>query len=349
MTVKKLNERENIVLQLVTQQYVLTAKPVGSRTLEKMLEQQLSAATIRNTMADLEEMGLLTHVHASAGRQPTDMGYRYYVDNLSDYSTTRGEMESLLKSQIGERSSDPEQILQTTSKALGMISGQLGVALCPKFQEGIFQRAHLVPVSSNRMMVVVAISSGLVNTLTIEIKFEPARMDIEDAELIINKRLHGLTILEIQRTVAERLCTSDLENIHTIHLVRLFLDNAESLFNISETHQLYLSSTKPLLTQPEFESRSWLNAVIELLDEKDILIHFLRKREDKSGVYITIGGENQEGRFQSYSVVTSNYTMGNIKGTLGVIGPIRMPYEKMVPLVECTSNILNQTLDLGNS
>ncbi|MEW6040727.1 MAG: heat-inducible transcriptional repressor HrcA [Elusimicrobiota bacterium] len=338
-----LDERQEMILQTVVQHYILTAKSLGSRLTSKLLLNRWSAATIRNIMADLEDMGFLTHSHTSAGRQPTDVGYRHYVDYLSKYENIPVEAEEIMSKTISENLVNPENILLATVKVLGLLSKQLGVALYPKLEEGVFNRIHLIGLSSNRLMMVLSIKSGLVNTLIVETDFVPESIDLEKTAQIINEKLGGLTIQEIKKNLEKILIVHEDEGKNKIHLVRLFIKHSEKLFNIDQEHQLFISNTKQMLAQPEFESRDHVDAVIELLEEKDILIHFLRKRGERGGVFITIGGENEDGKLKQYSVVTSNYNLGNIKGTLGIIGPIRMEYEKVIPLVKFSSDILNKT------
>jgi heat-inducible transcriptional repressor len=342
-----LNQRQEAVLNKVIQQYILTARSVGSRSIAKALNNKWSPATIRNIMSDLEDMKLLTHSHTSSGRKPTDSGYRYYVDRLSYYLAPSEKIQKLVADNISglttKKAADPESLLRTTSDALGIFSKQLGIALCPRFEEGIFHKLHLVELASNRLLMVLTIRSGLINTMSIEIDFEISHGELEKITSLINEKLSGLSIREIKKTLSDRLKLKESQDRIKINILRAFIENAEKLFNIHDINQLHISNTRQFLAQPEFESRDHMSSVIELLEEKNLLIHFLRQRKTREGVYVTIGGENEDGRFSKYSVITCNYSMGNVDGMLGIIGPKRMEYSNIVPLVDFTSKVVSET------
>ncbi|MBI3788564.1 MAG: heat-inducible transcription repressor HrcA, partial [Ignavibacteriales bacterium] len=203
-TKEGLNEREREILRHVVYNYIQTAIPVGSRYISKKFESHLSPATIRNVMADLEESGYLSHPHTSAGRVPTDIGYRYYIDFLMDVEQLSQQDKLEIQNQLGG-TTEPETLLRETSKLLGKISKQLSIVSSPHISSGIFEKLELIPISSSKVLVVISIRSGLVKTLMLEVGTEISRQLLEQVGRILNERLSGLTLLEIRDTFVERI------------------------------------------------------------------------------------------------------------------------------------------------
>ncbi|MBI3585588.1 MAG: heat-inducible transcription repressor HrcA [Ignavibacteriales bacterium] len=327
-----LNERERGILRHVVYNYIQTAFPVGSRYISKKFETHLSPATIRNVMADLEESGYLSHPHTSAGRVPTDIGYRYYIDFLMDVEELSQKDKLEIQNQLGN-STDPETLLRETSKLLGKISKQLSIVSSPHISSGILEKLELIPISSSRVLVVISIRSGLVKTLMLEVGTEIPRQWLEQVSRMLNERLSGLTLLEIRDTFVERI--RDLQDDRS-GLIRLFIDSVDLLFDdVKEREKLHISGTQNIIEQPEFIDPKNFRSVIELIENDDIIVHLLEKHEelDKDFV-ITIGAENNEEKAKEYSIVTATYNTEGVTGRVGVIGPMRMNYSKVIPLVD---------------
>ena len=187
---RELTERERLILREVIAQYVLTASPIGSRTLSKRLEGDISPATIRNVMADLEELGLLNHPHTSAGRIPTELGYRLFVDDLMDRARLTPRERELLDREITRmRSSDIRSVLEQTAHLLAEISSLLCVVMSPRLQEGILHRIDLIGIGGEKILVVITIQSGLVRSLLLEVSASITREEIEWVTAYLNQRL----------------------------------------------------------------------------------------------------------------------------------------------------------------
>ncbi|MEX0601767.1 MAG: heat-inducible transcriptional repressor HrcA, partial [Bacteroidota bacterium] len=201
---EELNERERSILRHVVHNYIRTALPVGSRFISKKFESNLSPATIRNVMADLEEQGFLSHPHTSAGRVPTDLGYRYYVDYLMEIEQLSGLEKQAIQEQM-DRTADPLEMLRETSKLLGKISKQLSIVASPHLGSGVFERLELISVSSSRLLVVISIRAGLVRTLMLEVGTEVRRESLEQIARMLNERLAGLTLAQIRDTFIDRV------------------------------------------------------------------------------------------------------------------------------------------------
>jgi heat-inducible transcriptional repressor len=327
-----LNERERDILRHVVYNFILSAVPVGSRYISKHFESQLSPATIRNVMADLEELGLLAQPHTSAGRIPTDLGYRYYVDYLMEVQALSEKEKFEIEQQLSS-TSEPDSMLRETSRLLGKISKQLSVVSSPHISSGIFERLELIPISSSRLLVVISIRSGLVKTLMMEVGVEIKRESLEHVSRILNERLAGLTLRQIRESFVER--TRDVQDERT-GLIRLFIESVDHLFDdMKDREKVHISGTQNIIDQPEFIDPKNFRSVIELIENDDIIVHLLEKHEDsdKTAV-VTIGSENDERKAKDYSIVSATYEMEGVTGRVGIIGPKRMEYAKLIPLVD---------------
>ncbi|MBW7887412.1 MAG: heat-inducible transcription repressor HrcA [Bacteroidetes bacterium] len=326
---EKLNEREKSILHRIVYSYIQTAVPVGSRYISKKQDVGLSAATIRNVMSDLEDLGYINHPHTSAGRIPTDKGYRFYVNELMELDNVSLDIQSAIKSQL-QNSTDTDEVLHIASKLLGTISHQLSVVSAPNLTSGIFEKLELLQISSTRLLVIISIQSGIIKTIMMEIFSEIPRPKLEKISQLLNERLSGLTLAQIRETFAERL--RDYSNEET-GLMRLFIDSVDKLFD-EKRDKIHIGGTKNIITQPEFENAKNFKGIIELLDNEDIIVHILESVEKKNETTVAIGNETKHKNLKDYSIVTANYTVGNLTGQVGVLGAKRMNYSKLIPLVD---------------
>lgn len=326
-----LNDRERSILHHVVDQYIRTAVPIGSRFISKRFESHLSPATIRNVMADLEELGYLSHPHTSAGRVPTDLGYRYYVDYLMEVERLR-EIEVREIQQQLDRVNDQAELLRVTSKLLSKISRQLSVVSSPHISSGVLEKLELIPLSSSKLLVVLSIRSGIVRTIMLEVGGEIDRRDTEHVSGLLNQRLAGLTLQQIRETFLDRM--REVQDDKS-GLIRLFIDSVDQLYADEKSEKLHISGTQNIIEQPEFVDPKNFRGVIELIENEDIIVHLLEKRERTgANLAITIGSENPEQAAREYGVVTTIYDVDGVSGSVGIIGPRRMNYAKLVPLVE---------------
>ncbi len=327
----ELNDRERSILHHVVDQYIRTAIPIGSRVISKKFESHLSPATIRNVMADLEELGYLSHPHTSAGRVPTDLGYRYYVDYLMEVERLRAIEVAEIQDQL-DRVNDHAELLRVTSKLLSKISRQLSIVSSPHISRGILEKLELIPLSSNKLLVVLSIRSGIVKTIMLEIGGEIDRRDTERVSSLLNERLCGLTLKQIRDTFVERLREVQPDRSG---LIRLFIDSVDQLYAEEKNEKLHISGTQNMIEQPEFVNPKNFRSVIEMIENEEIIVHLLEKRDDASpSPTLTIGSENQEEAARDYSVLTSTYAVEGVSGRVGIIGPRRMNYAKLIPLVD---------------
>jgi heat-inducible transcriptional repressor len=339
-----LSDREKEVLKYVVDNFIRNATPVGSRSVSKQTDLNLSPATIRNVMSDLEEMNLLNTPHTSAGRIPTDKGYRYYVDILMEKERLSLKEEYSLKSQFEEKNMnilESQDLYVETSRILGKISHLLAVVSQPQISKGVFDKLEFVRISSNKLLVVLNIKSGLIKTVIMEIDSEITKSKLDNLASFFNERLHGHSLRVIRDTFIERV--SDYKHKEP-ELIQLFINSIDKFYGDDEKgSNIYLGGTGELILQPEFENPKSFKEIIDVAEDKNLVIHiFENSRHTDNKVLISIGSENAEEKLKNYSVVTTTYKMGDISGNIGVIGPKRMNYARMVSLLQYTSKLINE-------
>ena len=346
MTSPELSERERRVLEAVIQNYVETAEPAGSRMISRRFGIGVSPATIRNTMSDLEEKGYLFHPHTSAGRVPTDKGYRVYVDSLCRVAPLHASERDRLTEEITTGGSAIETILRRAAQSVGLLTQELGVALGPRLDHAVLQRLDLVRLSSERILMVLTLQGASMRSIFIEVRGEVAESALVEVARVLNERLGGLTLRDIRSSLSQRLRdpggspdASDLLNI--------FVEQGDHLFDVplaSDEHSVLLGQASLLAEQPEFSSGEQMRRLIQLTETRQQLGELLRGRSLTPGITITIGNEHSDPRYESFTVVTAEYHSGPLCGVIGVIGPTRMPYEKVIALVSHASQLVSEIL-----
>jgi heat-inducible transcriptional repressor len=341
---EQLSERELRVLEAVVQTYIQTAEPAGSQTIARKFGLGVSPATIRNTMSELEDKGYLFHPHTSAGRIPTDRAYRVYVDTIMRLSPPSHQEQHTLRTELVGARSPVEEILRRAAQVLGVLTQELGVAVTPALDQVVLERLELVPVTSERLLLVFNLRSGVVRTIFVEVPGRLASHSVQQVAQILNERLSGLTIKEIRATLPERLRDAG-RNEEGRELLNIFIAEGDELFDLShEENAVVLGSAQMLAEQPEFASNSRMRELLRLTEGRDLLKQALESRRQR-GLSVTIGAENPDARLSDFTLVTSSYEAGGLKGVIGVMGPTRMPYDKIIGLVEHTSRLVEGLLE----
>ena len=346
MPFPELSERERRVLEAVIQSYVETAEPAGSRTISRRFGLGVSPATIRNTMSELEEKGYLFHPHTSAGRIPTDRAYRLYVDSLMAPKKLSAKEAGRLAEEISGGGSAIEAILRRAAQSLSVVAQELGVALGPRLDRTVLQRLEVVRASEERLLLVLTLSGGAVRTIFVEVPGHIAESALAEVSFVLNERLSGLSLREIRSTLGARL--RDTGGPGTRELLNVFVQEGDVLFDlpiVPSTDDVVLGQASMLAEQPEFASGESMRRLLALTDTREHLAEVLRRRSTAPGISITIGSEHGDPRLDRLTVVTAAYRTGALSGVIGVIGPTRMPYEKVVALVRHTSMLVSDLLD----
>jgi len=344
MKTEQLSERERRVLEAIVQSYVDTAEPVGSRTIARRFGLGVSAATIRNTMSDLEEKGFLFHPHTSAGRVPTDRAYRLYVDALMGAPRLSTAQRKALQEVMPSEGSTVTDILRRAAEVLGVLAQELGVAAAPSLDAAVLEHLDLVAVSSERLLLVLTLASGVVRTIFVPVPGSLSPDAVANVTVVLNERLAGLTLRAIRQTLGDRLRDATAGPQET-ELLDIFLATGDQLFEVPAADDtVVLGHTSVLADQPEFASTTRMRGLIELTEQRDVLRQVLGQRAQGGALTITIGGEHESRQLAHLTLVTSPYRAGSLTGVIGVLGPTRMPYEKVVALVEHTSKMVGDLL-----
>ena len=278
MAIPELSDRERRVLEAVIQSYVETAEPAGSRTLSHRYRLGVSAATIRNTMSDLEAKGFLFHPHTSAGRVPTNLAYRVYVDGLMRVRPIATSAQAKLEEELRGTGGTIETILQRAAQTLGVLTQELGVALGPSLDQTVLERLDLVRVAADKLVMVMTLRGGAVHTVFVEIRGEIADSALAEVALVLNERLSGLSLKQIKGTIPARL----RDAVHTADasdVLNIFVEEGDQLFDaaISQGEPgVVLGQASMLAEQPEFSSSNGLRQLMELTETRQRLATALR-------------------------------------------------------------------------
>lgn len=338
-----LSERELRVLEAVVQSYIETAEPAGSQMIARRFGLGVSPATIRSIMSELEERGYLFHRHTSAGRVPTDMAYRAYVDLVMHRAPPSSEHQLAIEAELQGRTSALEEVLRRAAQVLGVLTQELGIAVAPALDRVVLERVDLVQVASDRLLLVLDLRSGAVRTIFVRVPGQMAPESVRRVSHLLNERLAGLTLREIRNTLGERL-----RDAHSAaggrELLDIFIAEGDEIFALGEPDAVMLGSAQMLADQPEFASNARMRELLELTERRDLLREALEARR-RTGLSITIGAENADARLNDLTLVTSSYRKGELSGVIGVIGPTRMPYDKIIGLVEHTGRLVEGLLE----
>lgn len=346
MSLPQLTERERRVLEAVIHSYVETAEPAGSRMISRRFGLGVSPATIRNTMSDLEDKGYLFHPHTSAGRIPTDMAYRVYVDSLMRLSPLDPASKGQILEELATGGNAIEAILRRAAQMLGVLTQELGVAVGPQLEQARLERLELLRLSSGRLLMVLGLTGGVARNIFIEVPGEIAEKALMDVTIVLHERLVGLTLREIRTTFLQRLRDTTVPS-EAGELLNVFIQEGEQIFDVAMSNEGGVLMGRPsvLAGQPEFSSGENMRKLLTLTERPEALGNLLRTRSATSGITITIGDEHDDPHFSDFTVVTAEYSAGPLSGVIGVIGPTRMPYEKVISLVTHTSRLISELLD----
>ncbi|MCR4692793.1 MAG: heat-inducible transcriptional repressor HrcA [Firmicutes bacterium] len=337
-----LSQRKQRILKAIIDEYSGTAEPVGSRAISKKEGLGLSSATIRNEMADLEELGYLIQPHTSAGRIPTDSGYRFYVNSLMKRYQMSVEALEKLNMIMAERVNHLELIIKKASLIASTLTEYTTVVTSPKLNSSVIKKLELVNLGHGNVMALIITGTGMVKNQSVAISLS----DEQAAELskIISDRISGRTADELTFDVIsdiEALAAKKLD-IPSKVLINILNFVYEAIDSLDET-EIYVNNAKSILSYPEFSDTKKAREMLEFLESKENLVKLIGSPKD--GVDVKIGTENEFAELENSSLVTVNYKVGDkVVGRIGVIGPKRMNYAKVIASLDCISNQIDKIL-----
>lgn len=338
-----LDERKRLVLRAIIDSYIETAEPVGSRTIARRHDLGVSPATIRNEMADLEETGYLEQPHVSAGRIPSDKGYRFYVDSLMEPHTFSPSEVERVEKQLLDPQLTPERALQVAAKLLSLLTDSVSIVVAPSSDQLVFKHVQLVCLEPTSILVTLVLHPMIVKHRLIRTSQEYSPDEVREISDALNRKLRGITYRQLGMTVLNEIISEFGEiGRALVELVLLGLSEEKE-------EQIFATGASNILAQPEFRDVQRAAAIFEALEQKDVLLNLLGSVAKSSGVRVIIGQENTYAPMQTCSLVTCTYYVGgDVVGALGVLGPTRMDYAKMVAAVDLVAQTVSLLLTKHN-
>lgn len=329
------------ILQAITDDYIRTADPVGSRTIARKYRLGVSPATIRNEMADLEELGYLEQPHTSAGRIPSDKGYRFYVDELMDPEHFPSAERERVREEVVAMQRAMEQMVHRAARLLSLLTRYTAVVMAPRISETVVRYLHLSMLDEYHVLVVLVTEPGFVQNHIVQ---SPRPVDVGQLDRLakqLNERLVGTNVRDLTRTLLDQLRADVEDEAFRDEVVDLV---ARSLL-ADGSEKVYLDGTLRLLEQPEFRDVERAKMLLGFLEREEMLANVLAQVSHRTGVQITIGSEHQQAEMHDCSMVTATYSIGgDVIGTVGVVGPTRLDYSKVVSAVGLMAESLSDVL-----
>lgn len=338
-----LTDRSKRILEAIIEDYISTAEPVGSRTVIEKHGLSLSPATVRNVMADLEEMGFLASPHTSAGRIPTEKAYRFYVDTLLEVRRISREEREQIRSRCSLTGRDIGAVLKDTSRMLSSVSHYMGIVAAPRFAANVFRHIEFIKLGGRRILAILVSQNGTVQNKLVEADEELAGADLVQMANYLNELLQGLTLGQVkQRLLAE------MRNEKTMYDALLAKALRLSQQTLGEHgSEVFIEGQANIMEQPEFADVTRMKEIFRAFEEKNQLVSLLDRCLAAQGINIFIGAEAHLNQMTGMSLITSTYMTGkNTLGVLGVIGPTRMGYAKVIPIVDYTARLVSKLLEV---
>lgn len=338
-----MDERKKKVLQAIIQDYIFTAEPIGSRTIARKYKLGVSPATIRNEMADLEDMGYIEQPHTSAGRIPSQQGYRYYVDCLMKKHRLTKDEQGYITTGFREKVQDIGRVIQDTSRILSEMTNYTSIVMGPQFEQKTFRHVQLVPIEEGKALLVVVTESGFVQNRILDLPLDVTEQDLHQITQVLNAKLKGLNPDSIKLTLLNEIY-SELSKHKRIF--EAAVDLIQESFHLSQEDKVYLQGMLKMLNQPEFRDVNKVKTLLTLLEQDEVLHNMmLENAQNETGVTVKIGSENKYEGIQDCSMITATYHIdGKIVGSVGVLGPTRMEYAKVVSVVDFMTQNLSYVL-----
>ena len=339
---EKLTERERMVLEAILSAYIASAEPVGSRTIQKLLNHRWSSATIRNVMTDLEEQGFLFKAHVVAGRIPTGKAFRYYVNSLL-VTRELGKRElQALDTLFHQPYTHTEQIMEDASRVLASLGQYAGIVVEPRIDMMFFKEIEFVKLSGRTILLLFVTSAGMVHSRLVVAEEDLNQAFLQSMRNYMNERCEGMPFYALKRQIFEDL-VRDKENFN--RLMSKVLDALDTIVEKKDQREVYLEGTSRIIGIPEFSDISRLRELFQAFEKKEKLLRLLDQSLEDEGIHVIIGAETGVKEMRDVSIITSSYRIGSRdRGILGVMGPVRMNYSRIIPIVHETAKTVTELL-----
>jgi heat-inducible transcriptional repressor len=340
-----LTDRQKMILQILVDDYIRSAEPVGSRTISKRPDIKISPATIRNEMADLEELGYLEQPHTSAGRIPSQKGYRFYVDHLMKPSEVKSAEVEKLRTFLLNQIDQMEQVVQHTATILSSLTNYTSIVLGPQVNTAKLRHIQLLPLQENRAVAIIVTDTGHVENRTVTIPTGISPESVQNYVELLNRKLIGVPLHRLKDALR-------LEIVEELRRYSEHFDNVMNLFNQitavrEEQAKVYLGGTTMILNQPEFRDVDKIKPILDMFEQSHSIMRLLEGTQEP-GVQVRIGHENTVETARDCSLITATYAIdGEPIGTIGVIGPTRMDYARVIGVLKSISQVLSNVYNSG--
>ncbi|WP_003542310.1 heat-inducible transcriptional repressor HrcA [Desulfotomaculum nigrificans] len=339
----KMDERKQRILLAIVKDYITTAEPVGSRTISRKYKLGVSPATIRNEMSDLEEMGFIEQPHTSAGRIPSDLGYRYYVDCLMEREQLTPEEEDTIIQGYQNKVRDVGEVINRTGRILAKLTNYTALVRPPWAAQSAYKHIQLILMAPGQAILIVVMDTGTVQHQMMPVPENITQQDLDQISGVLNAKLQGRTMDNIRLTLIKEIY---FELSKHRHILDLALDLLQARLTMAKEDKIYLDGVFNILDQPEFHNVEKVKVLLSLLEQEDKLRDLLDPPGNNTGVTVRIGNENPQQGMQNCSMVTATYRVGDrILGSIGVLGPTRMEYAKVVTVVDYMTKHLSRVLE----
>lgn len=336
-----LTERQKLILSAIVDDYIRSAEPVGSRSISKRGNVAYSPATIRNEMSDLEELGYLEQPHTSAGRIPSHLGYRYYVDHLLQTGNLKPEELAMLKNALADRIMQIEQVMQQVAVITSNLTNLTSIVLGPEIFSTSLRHLQILPLDEKRAVAIIVTNTGLVENKLVTIPEGISVNSIERTVAILNAKLKGVPIYQLKSKLYTEIAAEMKKHVDEFERLIATIDSA---LQQDDNQRLYMSGATNMLNQPEFRDVEKAKPFLDLLDKAELLVQMVSGVGE--GVQVRIGTENTLEAMRDCSLVTATYSLnGQPIGVIGVLGPTRMEYGKVIGLLRHFSQDLTEILN----
>ena len=337
----QMDERKRKILRAIVLDYIATAEPIGSRTIARKFDLGVSPATIRNEMADLEDLGFIEQPYTSAGRIPSDAGYRYFVDCLMDPQTLSEADKETIERESTKRIHEIQEVVSHTSKLLSELTNLTSIVLGPQRGKSTFGKMHFLPYQPGQVIMVIVKENGVVENHIIDVGENLTAEELQQVAGVFNQKMRGYSLGQVKRSMLHEIYSE-------LSRQRLLIDNAlDMLRAILDDHEgeerIYLGGTLNMLNQPEFKDLSKVKTLFKVFEEDESLRKLLHPHNE--GLNVTIGGENMLKEFRDCSLISATYKVNGLTiGAVGVLGPTRMDYAKVIAIVDFMTRSLTGIL-----
>lgn len=338
-----LTERKLKILQAIVGDFIYSAEPVGSRTISRKYDMGVSAATIRNEMSDLEDMGFLTHPHTSAGRIPSDKAYRLYVNSLMKKYELPEEEKQAIEKEISENMTELDKTIQHASNLLSRLTNLTAFAMTPNQDENKLKYVNILPVDERTVVLMIVAESGKVTNTAVRLKSQYDPKTLELLSKVLTHNYRGRSLSSILTLDIIKDLESDIVSMGKVaeNIIPSFISTLENMLNVD----LYIDGLENIFSIPEYNDINKAKVFMNMVSRKQELTKLLLNRE--SGVIVTIGNENDDDIMKDCSLITATYCVdGHCVGKLGVVGPTRMKYDEVTSVVEFLTQNLNSAFKL---